>query len=570
MKKKKDGIFSLKWGLSLAVALCWLLPIAIVVSVSGYLLSNNYERQIRHNVEAGTRRAMEQVELRVDSAIEASKAASYEGEIQDAYRRYLENGNQAMLYRDVTDYFSRAYSRDRNFKGVFLTFLDEPEEDYYYVISKGSSSREILRHYREQAREALLEVAGSMDTGITFRMIGGELYMVRNLLNADFQSYGVLTMLCDRQELFQSLETVNNLTAARLTLDGVVIPVTGLEDLQGEKQAAAEYFSQVEGHALTFQAQTVQPNLWGAMPDLRWAVAVVTLLAVPLVLLAVTLFYRHVTKPVSVLVEASNRVEAGERGYQITEEPRTQEFRRLTRHFNSMSTELKNQFERLYLEQQSLQEARIKALQSQINPHFLGNTLEIINWEARLAENDKVSAMIEALSTMLDAAIGRDGRSMISLREELTYVDAYLYIIQQRMGDRLTVRKEIDETMLDQLIPRLILQPLVENAVEHDISRSRGSELIIRVYHEDRTLFIQVEHEGTITGEDRKNIDRLLNPDNFNQKGQVGIRNLNQRLRLICGGKGRLSIEQIAEGRILASICLPFLSENGSRQEIHK
>ena len=69
-----------------------------------------------------------------------------------------------------------------------------------------------------------------------------------------------------------------------------------------------------------------------------------------------------------------------------------------------MSTELKSQFERLYLEQQSLQEARIKALQSQINPHFPGNTLEIINWEARLAENDKVSAMIEALSTMLDAA----------------------------------------------------------------------------------------------------------------------------------------------------------------------
>ena len=570
MKKKKDGIFSLKWGLSVAVALCWLLPIVIVVSMSGFLLKRNYEQHVEHTVEAGTQRAMEQVELRIDSAIEASKAASYEGEIQKSYRAYQQTGNRAMLYRDVKDYLSRAYSRDRNFKGVFLVFLDQPEEDYGYVISKGSSSREMLEHYRDRARDVLLETAGSMDTGIAFRMIDGELYMVRNLMDIDFRPYGVLTMLCDTEILFQSLQTIASLTAARITLDDVAIPVTGLQDLQGDRKLVTDYTSQVAGHTLVFQAQTVQPNLWGAMPVLRGAVGLVTLLVVPLVLLAVMLFYQHVTKPVAVLVEASSRVEAGERGYQITERPQTQEFRRLTRHFNSMSTELKSQFERLYLEQQSLQEARIKALPSQINPHFLGNTLEIINWEARLAENDKVSAMIEALSTMLDAAIGRDGRSMITLREELTYVDAYLYIIQQRMGDRLSVRKEIDDSLLEQLIPRLILQPLVENAVEHDISRSRGSELIIRVYHEDRTLFIQVEHEGTITEEDRKNIDRLLNPDNFNQKGQVGIRNLNQRLRLICGDRGRLTIEQIAQGRILASICLPYLPENVQRQEIHK
>ncbi len=139
-----------------------------------------------------------------------------------------------------------------------------------------------------------------------------------------------------------------------------------------------------------------------------------------------------------------------------------------------MSSELKNQFERSYLEQQALQQARVKALQSQINPHFLNNTLEVINWEARLSGDERVSAMIEALSVMLNAALDRDGRSMIPLREELSYVDAYLYIIRERLGDRLVIEREIDETMLDEMVPRLIFQPLVENAVEHDLTARHG------------------------------------------------------------------------------------------------
>lgn len=86
-------------------------------------------------------------------------------------------------------------------------------------------------------------------------------------------------------------------------------------------------------------------------------------------------------------------MENGERGYVITAEAPNTEFRQLYSQFNAMSSELKSQFERLYLEQQALQQAKIRALQSQINPHFLNNTLEIINWEARLADNERVCSL---------------------------------------------------------------------------------------------------------------------------------------------------------------------------------
>lgn len=252
--------------------------------------------------------------------------------------------------------------------------------------------------------------------------------------------------------------------------------------------------------------------------------------------------------------------------------PRNEEFTKLTRQFNEMSTELKNQFDQLYLEQQALQESRIKALQSQINPHFLGNTLEIINWEARLAENDKVSAMIEALSTMLDGAIGRDGRARIPLKEELSYVDAYLYIVQQRIGDGLVIRKEIHQELLVQTVPRLLLQPLVENAVEHDLSQHRGGELVLRVYQQNRSLYLEVEHEGSISEQDAQRISALLSTplEDKEQQCKVGIRNLNQRLKLIYGQRGRLTIREIEPGRILAQIQLPLPVDDANLCKVSK
>ena len=84
------------------------------------------------------------------------------------------------------------------------------------------------------------------------------------------------------------------------------------------------------------------------------------------------------------------------------------------------------------------------ALQSQINPHFLNNTLEIINWEARMEGNDRVSSMIEALSTMLEATMDRKKQQMIPLSEEISYVEAYCYIIRQRFGEKFQFEKQID------------------------------------------------------------------------------------------------------------------------------
>lgn len=132
---------------------------------------------------------------------------------------------------------------------------------------------------------------------------------------------------------------------------------------------------------------------------------------------------------------AAKKIEEGNFGTHLdADDLASAEFGYLSDSFNNMSDKLQYQFERIYKEELALRDARIMALQSQINPHFFSNTLEIINWEARLSGNIKVCKMIEALSTMLSAAMDRNARPLVHLSEEAMYVDSYLYIIRERLS----------------------------------------------------------------------------------------------------------------------------------------
>lgn len=302
--------------------------------------------------------------------------------------------------------------------------------------------------------------------------------------------------------------------------------------------------------------------LTGGFNDSRTILFVCLLLAVPTLLFVIWMFNRSVTVPINALVNASEHVQAGERGFQISELPNSLELVRLSEHFNSMSRELKNQFEHSYTEQLALQDARIKALRSQINPHFLNNTLEVIAWEARMSKDDKVSRMIEALATMLDAATARGGVASGTVRQELTYVDAYLYILSERYGERLTIHKQIAPETLNALVPCLILQPIVENAIEHGVSLREHGALWLRSFLEGDALVFEVENDGKMSERDEEQIASLLRWDGSVESEvigseRIGIRNVNRRIKLIYGETGGLSIAMASSERVLARILIP-------------
>ena len=482
--------------------------------------------------------------------------------MRNSYRLYQLDGDSAAFYRTLTEYLNTQFTRDERVLAAFLSFWNDDVGPY--AASRGDLGYSAQRLYREKVEADLLEKVKDLDTGILLLEYDGELYVARNLVDSHFRPYATIVLLCDRNMLFQAIDAVQQISNAQLILDGnLLCGDDWLLHTAENREAPGDvhiYKRELSGHSICIEASLPPFNFWKDIPQIRTTALFVLLLVFPLLAVMLYLFRRTVTKPVEILVDASSRLQAGERGYTIETEADTREFYRLFEHFNEMSAELKNQFDRSVQEQQALQQAQVKALQLQINPHFLNNTLEIINWEARLANDTRASSMLEALSVMMNGTLGRDGRSRIPLREELTYVDAYLYIIRERLGERLVISREIDESMLDTQVPRLILQPIVENAVEHDLTPLRGGQLSMRARREDNFVILEVEHDGRMTPEDLASIDAVLSSpvEDTGISGQIGLRNVRQRLTLLYGDRGTVNLTQPEEGRILAKVSFPI------------
>lgn len=557
--KKRPG--SLKASLVITISLCWLLPIAIVVVLFGTLLGRSYCKSMEQEINTSANRVLMQVQMQMEDVVKDSKQVSYDAQVSRAYREYLEDKDEASMYSKINTYLRKNFSRNCCYQAVFITFWDPEIQLQPYVMSNVTTTHSLIQKY-QQSFPRILEQMRDADTQLRFIEEDGELYVVRNLLDSHFEIYASITIMMDSQRFFQPLLSLSWISGANMWVDdagfrledGKVVP---LESCDATEEQHDSFSVETEDHRFSFSVKARKFTPWRDNPWLIWSVLGADLLVLPMLFVVVARFYRDVSHPIEVLADAQERVQAGQRGYQIETTPANVEFGNLYYHFNQMSLELENQFQRAYLEQQTTQRAQIKALQSQINPHFLNNTLEIINWEARFAENERVCAMIEALSTMLNAALDRDGRTQISLSEELGYVDAYLYIIQERLGDGFHCRKEIDESILSCKIPRLILQPIVENAVEHDLTPKKGGDLCVRAYRREDKIYLEVEHDGTMTPEDAEHIEKLLSNQNISGNS-VGICNVSQRLRLIYGNSGNLTIEQAKPGIILARIAFPF------------
>jgi two-component system sensor histidine kinase YesM len=541
------------------MVLCWLVPILLLLATFGILLEETYQRSARQELDGTAQFAMLQLKTELESAINDSKSVSYDGVIRSAYRSYRESRNKIALYHSLNDYLRDNFSRSGTYRAVFLAFWDE-QINGVYAYGAGESGSALIQDC-QTATETILQIMRSEDTQTCFLLIHGNLYLTRNLLDSHFEPYASIVMMLRPSAFFSQLSVLGAAEDVQLQIDELCFRYDGENIVkEEEKDGGYRYEEAVDGHPFRLRVEEAKYNAWKEHPELSWAAAGAALLVLPLLVLLWLLWRRHVGKPVETLVEANLKVQAGERGYEITEHAPNAEFETLFSHFNDMSSEMKEQFERSYLEQQASQRAQIKALQSQINPHFLNNTLEIINWEARMAGNDRVGAMIEALSTMLNAALDRDGRTQIALREELSYMDAYLYIIRERLGESFCVHKQIDESLLSRQVPRLILQPIAENAVEHDLARHGGGNLWLRVYRADHRLVLEVEHDGSMTEKDRERIaDQLEGEGEISSS--VGIRNVSKRLKLIYGKEGALSLDETDHGTILARISFPDKEE---------
>ncbi len=211
--------------------------------------------------------------------------------------------------------------------------------------------------------------------------------------------------------------------------------------------------------------------------------------------------------------------------------------------------------------QSRLAEARLHALQLQLNPHFLFNTLNSV---ASLVHDEPATAekMIEALSELLRLALGATGRQRVTLREELHFLDHYLLIEHIRFGNRLRVEIAINEAVLDDLVPALILQPLVENAVKHGVETQLAPG-VVRIAAQaagaGNFLRLEVSNNGPAFPSAAGRIEE-----------RVGLGNTRARLREMFGAEASLELHTVPAGGFIARILVPRRNDGlrpGARPE---
>ncbi|HEY8500342.1 MAG TPA: sensor histidine kinase [Clostridia bacterium] len=276
--------------------------------------------------------------------------------------------------------------------------------------------------------------------------------------------------------------------------------------------------------------------------------SIITVLILSMFNLAIAMGFIN---PINRLVRGMKMVQKDNRIVYIDDE-RNDEIGFLNQTFNEMSREINHLVTWVYREQITRKEAELKALQSQINPHFLFNTLESINWMAQLNNVPEISKIVTDLSDLMEASIGRDDR-LITVEEEFRYSDKYISLLKARFEDKIEFEKEILDGAGEVKIPRLLIQPLVENAVYHGIERLRGKGRIsLKAFIEGDMLVIIVMDSGPgIDGTELSALNRMLSMDNDSyfkalgskRRKSIGIENVNRRIKLFYGDKYGLKIE---------------------------
>ena len=239
------------------------------------------------------------------------------------------------------------------------------------------------------------------------------------------------------------------------------------------------------------------------------------------------------------LTRLMQEVQEGSMDMQVGSDDRD-EIGMLYRGFGSMMKRIRTLINEVYLSKITQKEAELKALQAQINPHFLYNTLSLINWKALAAGEEDISRMTLAMSTFYRTALNR-GRNVLQVEAELSNTRAYLEIQSMLHDGDFDYEIEVQPEILQCESLNLILQPLVENAIHHGIEEKtdgRG-KISVRGWKEDNCVWFMVEDNGV--GMEQKVADKILTMES---KG-YGVRNVDERIRLCYGEKYAMKVESV-------------------------
>lgn len=585
--KKKIPPKSLKKKILLFIILCWAVPVTVFFAFTTVSYHQGIVGKAERLMEEELQNIVSFASIRIGDAVSLCQRPSYEKTWENAWKSY-ENGSNTR-----NEYLQEV---NTSLKGKF--YQDERFNMYaYYCYGSGSpdcfSSRTGISYnsYLEEIQPGLEDII-AMDSSYSYvRVTEGRMFIIRNLYTTvDYVRFGTLVVELNKYKVFQDVSQDVRENMFICIGSGSDILELGIPKEQEKEEMAARLLKQYDSGkrermdwirdrnytGCLYQKQydtyhmgavllAERAELYSSLYEFYTIAFLLMILFVPLVYYGVDFLRRHTQVPIGQIMQASKRVEAGEMGAMVEGEMPNAEFQYMKERFDSMSGQVRCLFEYAYDEKLARKDAQIQALQAQINPHFLNNTLEMMNWQARMSGDTVIPKMIEALGTVLDYRMNRAQVKEIHLTEELRCVNAYFYIMSMRFGQRLRIEQEIDEELRYLMVPPLILQPLVENAVVHGVEVMANGLIRLNVYHDREHVYLEVRNTGKeMTEEAKKKIEAILEgteaqiPKEPGRHTSIGIQNVNRRIRLMYGEEYGLTIGQEADFETVSRITIPY------------
>lgn len=400
---------------------------------------------------------------------------------------------------------------------------------------------------------------------------------VRSFRQLKLDYIGTLAIRIDMSKLFRDLAKGMNSNDAQLIImkdkeaiypEASAFPMDALSSLSGEegykiiRSEGKQYFVTYMASASTdWTYYTLIPfdDIFERIVKVKNTIIIIFAALFIAILLVAVRFANGITEPIERLNAKMKRVQLG--NFEYNDEPNERalamdEAGQMHRNFRIMVERINELIHENYVKQLTIRDTEFKALQAQINPHFLYNTLESINWSAKLSNQTHISQMVEALGSLLRTSINLK-EPLIPVSKELDIINHYITIQKYRFEERLDFHIDVPDKLLYCSIPKLSLQPLVENAINYGLEQMIDTcSIKIHAYVEDSLLFITVEDNGP--GMEQSFVAQLLSGEVKTKGSGLGLKNIEDRIKLLYGEAYGLTLQSEPNGGTKVTLMLPY------------
>lgn len=613
-RMKKHPLYLFRGTLRTKMLTLFLCLIAIPLSLQGMITYSKFTTSTEERTSEYTAQIVHQINQNLDRNMEEMKRLSlmplYDNSVL-AILRELGGSEQAPLYlstekrQKMTLYISSlSYSRPEvkgiqimSLNGIVFSNLDPStmkaqvdlrKEEWYSRVLAGNGASVIIPSHRpdyyvDSSMDRYFSVARLLrepNTNLPLGVIKIDMKMEmidQILTNMPFTKEGSLIIVNQQQELFyekRENETTPGYQALLQETAGLVHPGKSGRtiSLQGQRYLLIDNVSARTG--LTVISMIPIDSLLKDSNDLRSFTIFIAAIFLVVAGGLASYFAYSLSKPLVSLKEKMLQVEQGHFHERVPVSS-ADEIGKLSEQFNHMVEEINRLVNEVYVISLREREAELAALQSQIHPHFIYNTLEAINMMAIRAGNYDVSDMVSSLGKLMRYTVER-GDGFVTLAQELESLSSYVRIQQTRLGDRIQVVMEVDESLRDAPIPKLLLQPLLENAIYHGIERQeRGGTIWISVARDAEAMQISVRDNGK--GMTQSELIRLRssvsipfhqNEAASSQRTGTALRNIYQRITLLYGEGYHLMMDSQAGQGSIFSLRIPIENEKRTMRHV--